>query len=107
MDKRIRKLFKQFYDLFDGDLPKQWNALRIKPLKIPLKHKLPNYLRPRYVPKIDQKQTEALEQFMTDALSRSIIRRSTSNFLSNVLLVKRPEIIPGVARPMRVTMNPL
>jgi len=101
----IRQVFNEYYDLFDGDLPEQWNALRVKPIKLPVKDDLPEQIKPTYRPKFDDKQMEVIEEFLVTSLARRIIRKSTSNFMSNILLVKRPEIKPGVPRPMRLTID--
>ena len=105
VDPRIREVFIEFYDLFDGDLPNEWNALRVKPIKLPLNETLPDQIKPAYRPVFDDKQLEIIEDFIITSLGRKIIRKSTSNFMSNIHLVKRPEITPGVVRPMRLTID--
>ena len=102
IDPRLQNVFYNFYDLFDGDLPEEWNAIRVKPIKLPLKDNLPESITPRYKPKFDAKQIEVIEDFLISSLARGIIRKSTSKFMSNILLVRRPEIKPGVQRPMRL-----
>ena len=104
-DPRIQKVFYDHYDLFDGDLPNQWNALRIKPIKLPLVERPPDQIKPAYRSVFDERQMEVIEDFIITSLARKIIRKSTSNFMSNIHLVKRPEITPGVPRPMRLTID--
>ena len=87
----LKQVYRDFQDtVFGGDPPRHWKYLNIPPLKLPIQNNIPSFIKPPYRKRPTSDEKKIIEDFLLTNLSRGIIRRSNSNFISPLLIVKKP-----------------
>ena len=86
----LKPVFIKHKILFGGDSPGRWEALRIRPVMLPVQKNIPQFLQPAYRPHWSPEQLQVVEDFILTNLSKGIIQQSSSNYASPLLIVKKP-----------------
>ena len=88
----VVKLIIQFAHRFYGDRAHSWEMISTDPevVQIPLKKNIPECLNPNYTKKLNPSELEAVNDFLCANLARGVLRRSKSNHINPILLVKKP-----------------
>ena len=91
-EPEVVRLLIQFAHRFYGDRAHSWEMITTDPevVQIPLKANIPECLNPNYSKKLNPSELEAVNDFLCANLARGVLRRSKSNHINPILLVKKP-----------------
>ena len=89
-DSRIASVFTEFSDIFSGDKEDSWKYIKAKPIKIPLQTDIPEKCLPQYKKKLTEIERQVCEDFLMTNLARGLIKKSNTNYIAPLLIVKKP-----------------
>lgn len=88
----MAKLLVNYAHRFYGDRNFEWEMIRCDKdiIQIPLRETIPMTLSPNYIKKLASDELECINDFICSNLARGLLRKSRSNYINPILLVKKP-----------------
>ena len=88
----IVELLVNYAHRFYGDRNFNWEMIKSDKeiIQIPLRDTIPTTLSPNYIKKLASDELECINDFICSNLARGLLRKSRSNYINPILLVKKP-----------------